>query len=613
MNTRRTRAARHQAVWTALAGLLVLGLAGAAAAGPTAELRAARGPYYAGVPIEIEVTASGFDADPQPEIDYDAVSGGRIELRGVSPSSTSFMQIINGRITRHSETRVVYSLAFIPDRPGTYQVGPFRITQGSRRAATRPLVVTAGMIPIADSQRIRLTMPEGPYVVGQHVPVTVEWWSAAGTVDRLYNQRARIPLFEREDVFDFSVPATKTSHAVIVIGDTEYPADVSRQSDGGKQWIVRSFTETMIPMQPGAYDIEPPELFVDEVTSFRRDFFGNRIPMKVRKLRAIGQPRTIVVSELPRQGRPQSFAGAVGRGFTLQVSADRSIVQVGDPITLTFTLRGDGTVESAALPPLAGQGALPPEHFRVPEGEIPGVFSEGAKTFEVTIRVLDESVREIPPIPFSWYDPETRQYETTHSRPIALSVRPAQVVSAADVVTAKPAAGGAEAAAAREQPPAIGKTSESDAAETQVAKRFTLTGADLSIETDREKLTRPKRRWAADPRLPIVAYALSALLLAVALAVRRWSQVDPSERHRRRRLKQAQKAVIGARSAAELAASLRALRALSPGRDGGRMDALLARLDEVTFAPGGSTAPVEPELRRRAEELARTLVEEEAR
>ncbi|RMF22278.1 MAG: hypothetical protein D6760_07760, partial [Deltaproteobacteria bacterium] len=484
---------------------LVLGSVPALAAeGPSAELRAAGGPYYAGVPIELEVTATGFEADPQPEIHYDPVPGGRIELRGVSPSSTSFMQIINGRIIRRSETRVVYSLSFTPNRPGKYRVGPFRVTQGSKQATTASFVVTAGTIPITDSQRIRVTMPEGPYVVGQHVPVTVEWWSQAGSVDRLYNQRARLPLLERDDAFDFSVPAAKTTHAAIVIGDTEYPADVSRRREGGKQWIVRSFTTTMIPMQPGTYEIEPPELFVDEVTSFRRDFFGNRIPMKARKLRAVGKPRTIVVSELPREGRPRSFAGAVGQGFTLEVRADRSVVQVGDPIRLTLTLRGDGTVESAALPPLAGEDALPPEHFRVPEGEIPGVFADGAKTFETTVRVLDESVHEIPPIAFSWYNPESRQYETTRSRPIALSVRPAQVVSAADVVTAKPATEEEQGPAAAKQPPATKQAPPGGAAPVAAAKRFTLTGADLSIETDRSRLTQPGRRWAADPRLPIV-------------------------------------------------------------------------------------------------------------
>jgi hypothetical protein len=44
------------------------------------------------------------------------------------------------------------------------------------------------------------------------------------------------------------------------------------------------------------------------------------------------------------------------------------------------------------------------------------------KTFTQTLRPTSESVREIPPIAFSWFDPNTGRYETAASKPIALSV-----------------------------------------------------------------------------------------------------------------------------------------------------------------------------------------------
>ena len=66
---------------------------------------------------------------------------------------------------------------------------------------------------------------------------------------------------------------------------------------------------------------------------------------------------------------------------------------MGDPITLSVTLRGDGNLETAALPPLSTvDSGLDAESFRLPSGDVAGVLSEDdtAKTFTVTVRVLDE-------------------------------------------------------------------------------------------------------------------------------------------------------------------------------------------------------------------------------
>ena len=80
-----------------------------------------------------------------------------------------------------------------------------------------------------------------------------------------------------------------------------------------------------------------------------------------------GEPVRLEVIEVPRSGRPASFAGAVGSGFSLEVSADRSVVQVGEPITLQLHLRGDGDLSSAGLPPFDAEGLFDPTRFRLPD------------------------------------------------------------------------------------------------------------------------------------------------------------------------------------------------------------------------------------------------------
>ena len=50
----------------------------------------------------------------------------------------------------------------------------------------------------------------------------------------------------------------------------------------------------------------------------------------------------------PAEGRPASFSGAVGEGFTIAASADRSVLQTGDPIRVVNQLSGPALAEFLA-------------------------------------------------------------------------------------------------------------------------------------------------------------------------------------------------------------------------------------------------------------------------
>ena len=57
------------------------------------------------------------------------------------------------------------------------------------------------------------------------------------------------------------------------------------------------------------------------------------------------------------------------------------MVQVGEPIQLSFRVRGDGDLTTASLPPLDAGGLLDPEHFRVPDEPPVGRSEEDGKHF----------------------------------------------------------------------------------------------------------------------------------------------------------------------------------------------------------------------------------------
>ncbi len=275
------------------------------------------------------------------------------------------------------------------------------------------------------------------------------------------------------------------------------------------------------------------------------------------------------------------------------------MVQVGEPITLTLTLRGEG-LEGAALPPLDAFGLLPKESFRAPSGERPGELVDDAKRFTAVVRVLDERVSEIPALAYSWFDPTTQSFETTRSRPIALSVGAALVIGAADVE-------GATAPA-----------DEGDATRTPESARtggLTLTGADLAIERDAERLLRGRDDGTRGTWLPAGIYATSLLLVALALLERRRADVDPALRRRRQLLAEQRKelgeaAGLPPQQAAErIAGALRRMLAELPHHRDPEVDALLGECDALRYAPSGPSGASVDALRARAEELARRLQE----
>jgi hypothetical protein len=88
---------------------------------------------------------------------------------------------------------------------------------------------------------------------------------------------------------------------------------------------------------------------------------------------------------------------------------------------------GTASLEGLQAPAIGAQPRFA-SGFRVPEESVAGTVESRSKIFTQSIRALGETVREIPPVEFSFFDPTTGEYRTVQSAPIALKVRPSAVV-----------------------------------------------------------------------------------------------------------------------------------------------------------------------------------------
>jgi hypothetical protein len=140
--------------------------------------------------------------------------------------------------------------------------------------------------------------------------------------------------------------------------------------------------------------------------------------------------------EPPLAGRPVNFSGAIGSRFSVQMRAAPTQVQAEEPLILTVRIAGTGNLQEIQRPDLR---RLPrfAERFHIenlPDRPAP---AEKTREFDYRLRPRHASVKEIPPLPFVFFNPKIlpseKGYQTTYAEAIALTVQPRAIVNPAQV------------------------------------------------------------------------------------------------------------------------------------------------------------------------------------
>jgi hypothetical protein len=471
--------------------------------------------------------------------------------------------------------------------------------------------------------RIRLLVDDRPVYPSERVPVTIEWWYA-GDIGAVHQLNIHSPLFDSFRFAPDPPPRRGANQMPIDTKERRVPleAEARREKWEGKDYTVLSAKRVMIPDRPGQFQLEPITATVRKVTqwarqrspfddmgfgsSFFRDVLGDRRQAARTELaRAAGEPLNVVIKAFPVAGRPESFAGAVGPGYSIDVSADRTVVRVGDPISLDITLRGSGNLVNAGLPPLSADGGMDPTKFRLPDSDASGVFENGQKSFNVTVRVQDETVSELPALAYSWFDPTDESYHTVHSKPIALRVMPAQIVGSADVVGSINSKTSKKRKPDDQQVAATG-TGANGAASTS------LTGADLAIETDSGVLLRDVRGAFGGLATQGFLYVAGLVLIGIAVLERKRRDIPRDVIEKRNQLRAERNRITSSRSqpkkqaAESVATALRNLVAAMPHGPRSEAQSIIAECESLVYAPNDSGDDrLDDELVKRALEVAK--------
>ena len=411
--------------------LLTSGLASAA----DVDFRFSSRDAWVGASVSVEVEVS--DAAEISAPDLPEVEGASIRLLPGERTS-SFTQILNGRVTTRRTS--IRTIEIRPTREGAIEIPPIAIEVDGERFASPPTTITARRSETGDLLFLQVAAEPSTVFVGESLDATLR------IVVRPYrSEEYGVELDEGEmwsliDLESSDFGAFQRSLERLA-GQRQRPRGRPLEVDG-RTYYLYDLSADLEALRVGTPDFGEISIVMRYPTSLRasRDFFGRRELALggVRPLVATPTIEGIEVLPLPTEGRPAWFAGAVG-DFDVSASATPTAVSVGDPITLSIVVEDlDGAAGDLALlqaPPL---GEVPDlaRGFRFPSDPLTGVVEGPRKTFTQTLRPLSDSVSEIPPIPFSWFDPTEEVYRTAWTEPIPIDVEPTETMSLSQVVAA---------------------------------------------------------------------------------------------------------------------------------------------------------------------------------
>ncbi len=208
------------------------------------------------------------------------------------------------------------------------------------------------------------------------------------------------------------------------------PTRITRPDKNGDQhgyWRYK-FTRKFVPKRIGRYEFGPVAL----KGTFATELDG-RGELQGEQIYAVAQPIEFTVKDVPEEGRPESYIGAIGR-FQLSGELSPKKAKVGDPMTLTLTLVGEGTLDDAYPPDLSLCCDIA-DRFKVYEATEEG--GGDTRKFTYSLRPLMEGIEEFPSVPVAYFDVNSGKYVTLHTKAKRIEVAKAERLSDNQIVASR--------------------------------------------------------------------------------------------------------------------------------------------------------------------------------
>lgn len=556
---------------------------GAGAVSVRAEL--SRPEINAGEAAELQINVSGADGAKVPQ--EIAVEGLQIRLTGQSTQ----VQMVNFKVT----SSAVYSYIVMPQRAGKFTIPSISVQTDQGTMQTRPLTFSVvdssgagqpssaaapsfpqpgmpGFSQPSRAVRQRSDSPNGGQLAFGEITCSKKTFYAGEMipVEIRYYFNANYPGVRVTSNVDFGSEG-------LLVERTPDPKQ-SQEDRDGIPYLVLTYHTLLSAVKPGPIDIPfvklqtqvqlpgavPPGFDAQLI----QQMMGGQNPfVQTRDLTVKTAPLHLEVLPLPKEGKPASFAGAVGQ-FDIDAMVANPKPAPGDPAMLTIKIGGKGNFKAMGAPVLTetdGWRTYPPaDKFDSSDA----LSYEGVKSFDFTL-IAQEQKTNSPGSEFSYFDPVAEKYVTLATKPLPLKASPASGAASPTPI-----------AAAQSTPQQGGKPSPTVTAKVGE-------GEPLSTMTLHSWKTPAQR---SEFLIASLGMLLASVSLAGILQFRRYQTQQGSASSRRRRLASLWSSLNSESldAAASYDAALEYVELLGASENEAELAALTARRDALKYGVGGS-------------------------
>ncbi len=178
----------------------------------------------------------------------------------------------------------------------------------------------------------------------------------------------------------------------------------------------------LYPQKTGKLILEPLTLNLSlNLPSNRKDLFGRRILTQAQKMITTGKD-IIRVKGLPQNNKPDNFSGAVGE-FDFDVILNKNALKASESFQVKIKVKGKGNLKLFNLPTINVPNTLEvyePEHEENIQITVSGM--EGFIEDNYTIVPEYQGKYPIPPVKFTYFNPQTALYKTLDSQDLLVDV-----------------------------------------------------------------------------------------------------------------------------------------------------------------------------------------------
>lgn len=350
------------------------------------------------------------------------------------PNKSQSMQFVNG----HMSSSVSIGYVLRAKKAGTFTLPPALVTT-DKRQTLRSEKVTISVSASRTSQPKNTpnpsqTQPQHPAQSGRpNTQASGEpkiWISVFPDTTKAYiGQQVTViyRLYTNVDIGNYAVktPPSFTGFWVEDITPTFQQTPGNANIKGEDYRFVDIKKYALFPQRSGPLEIDPMNVQViarvpnsQAGGGFWGGFFYSNQEVDI-----MTDPLKLEISDLPETGKPENFTGAVGQ-YEISVLTSNPNPETNTSVTLKIMVSGSGNTKMIDLP----KPAFPPdiETFDPLMDEETFVQQDrvkGRKNYQYTLIPSEAGVKQLPDISFSFFNPETKTYQTATSPPVILNVR----------------------------------------------------------------------------------------------------------------------------------------------------------------------------------------------